>query len=120
MVKTAVQTLREARALIEAPERWTRGELARDKNGDFCAPRSANAVCWCSEGAMKKVGRTVAAWRLLESAVPNRNITRFNDGTYKNKPLGKQPRPAPVRHRKVLAAFDKAIELAEADESDER
>ena len=114
-MKPVTQTFREARALIEAPEHWTRGSLARSEDGKPCDPRSPAAVRWCANGAMAKVtvsgmGRT-QAWLFLRMVTTD--IVILNDGTDDLDPRLK-PRPAPARHRKVLAAFDKAIELAEA------
>ena len=41
--------------LLDSPEKWTTGELARDKDGNKCDPLSPEAVCWCIEGAYRKV-----------------------------------------------------------------
>lgn len=34
---------------------WARGAWARDKDGKKVSPTSQKAVCWCPEGAMRKV-----------------------------------------------------------------
>jgi len=41
--------------LLDSPEKWTTGELARDKDGNKCDPLSPEAVCWCIEGAYRRV-----------------------------------------------------------------
>lgn len=114
---TPAEVLRAARALIATPERWTRSTYMRDSAGlrlDIrCADDRARAVCWCSLGATAQVasdcdygasdcdyGAEVKADRLLEAAVGG-DVVRWND------------RPGRT-HAEVLAAFDRAIALAEA------
>jgi hypothetical protein len=101
---TPADILRAARALIDAPEKWTQDAYRRDAEGNKCKP--AAAVCWCAEGAILAASDDsvlmMNRWRaedLLTAAAPGA-IAIFND--------------APGRtHAEVLAAFDRAIELAE-------
>ena len=58
----AVDYLTEGRELISDFESWTTGVLARDKDGEEVPPQSANATCWCSEGALECV-----YWRSSET-----------------------------------------------------
>ncbi len=99
--KSVVETLKAARELISVPERWTQGESARGKTGRKVDFRGPYAVCWCSSGAVYKIGGpcTSMANRYMDRATGGDYVT-FND-TH--------------THPEVLAAFDKAIELAEKD-----
>lgn len=119
MSKSAVEVLTEARELITPPERWTRGWYARDAEGREVDATDPNAVCFCSIGALCRAeGRfepgvsPVATEYLIEAtgSEDTFGILDFNDGKLPD-PWSK-PRHAPARHRKVLAAFDRAIELA--------
>lgn len=102
--KSVAQILREARELISDPKRWTQGKNARDVNDQFADPIGPAAVCWCAEGAIRRV--VAEDWYRLHSLLATLNaevndaIHRFNDSH---------------THTEVLAAFDRAIELAEAE-----
>jgi hypothetical protein len=43
--------LRAVIALLDTPEKWTKGEFAKDVNGHVCPTRSKNAVRFCLTGA---------------------------------------------------------------------
>lgn len=105
---TPAEILRKARALIDAPEKWTRGALARDADRIPQWPADESATCFCSLGAIVKAsGREAgqehapdtASRRAMERAI-GQNIETWNDD------------PA-TTHADVLAAFDRAIALAE-------
>jgi len=53
--KTPLDILREMRALLAAPERWTQGWFAHDSAGITCGSLSHGAAAWCLVGAMVKV-----------------------------------------------------------------
>lgn len=100
---TPAETLRRARALIERPEAWTTGELARDASRNRCEVDDPCATCWCAEGALLAAGGSAAfeaAFAFLRAQVP-KQLHRFNDER---------------THADVLAAFDRAISAAEAEE----
>lgn len=96
--------LREARALIERG--WTQEYYARGKSGKGVDALGRHAVCFCATGALRRVNRI--EWDnceergLLRKAV-GRNIIDWNDHPKRTQ-------------AEVLAAFDKAIELAEAQQ----
>lgn len=98
--------LREARALIERG--WTQGQWARGKSGRPVRYNSRFAVCWCSSGAQARAfGKDWEGYQdakeMFFAAIEHSNIAVWND--------------APERTQaEVLAAFDKAIELAEAEQ----
>ncbi len=64
--------------LLNSPEKWTQGSLARKANGDRCSPFDVEATCWCLAGAFSKyfsdLQERVKAVNKLE--VP---IVQFND-----------------------------------------
>ena len=104
---TPREILIAARAKIEAPERWTKGAFARSARGRKVRLDGGKARCWCMLGALQEVEmspiRFRQAWALLVPAisVPDSisEVVLWND--------------APERtHAEVLAAFDRAIELA--------
>ena len=105
-----VEVLEKARARIEDPERWTQRVAGRDESGRAVPIDKATQVCL--DGALclqfpDEDFRTLggvppykAAVALLEQATDYKNIADFND-TH--------------THPEVLAAFDRAIELARKD-----
>jgi hypothetical protein len=101
-VTAVADKLREARALIERG--WTQGANARDEMGDRLFVDTDEAVCFCMMGAIIAAvppDQLLAAEHLLKRAVNDEGVEYWND--------------APERTQsEVLAAFDKAIELAEA------
>jgi len=110
MSAEAAVVLRKARALLEKPEHWTQGMMARGKSGRRIFYGSRSAVCWCADGAIwraangsliSRKGWVANAAEQYLSAATGRRVSAFND--------------APERtHAEVLAAFDRAIALAEA------
>lgn len=49
-----IEVLREARANIEAPARWTQYQFARDLIGRPVACESADACCFCLLGSIRR------------------------------------------------------------------
>jgi len=106
--RTPADILREAKRLIEE-KGWTQGTYARDSRGEACDWNGATALCFCAEGAMfaaaealrADAGAECAAGFLIEQVTPAPSIVAYND--------------QPGRSREdVIAIFDKAIALAEA------
>ncbi|MPZ68581.1 MAG: hypothetical protein GEU71_03530 [Actinobacteria bacterium] len=83
----AIDVLQRARARIEDPARWTTCYLARDAQGEHCAPQSKEAVSWCALGALQTELRTLGErydeipriWRLLQPSERFRSTTQVND-----------------------------------------
>lgn len=48
----ALTVLREARALLADPDRWTQHVFARDAHGEPTDPEGRHACCWCLRGAV--------------------------------------------------------------------
>jgi hypothetical protein len=106
--------LRAARARIADPAHWTKGAFARtanvslDERGTGCNAVDPRATCWCAEGAIRFVTNDdrhahEAVGKLLELAVDpggRLSIATFNDSSG-------------TTHADVLAAFDRAIAIAE-------
>lgn len=57
-----VDILRAAREKIARPEHWTKGMYARATDGEYAAPRSPRAVCWCALGAAATHAEVLAAF----------------------------------------------------------
>lgn len=105
------QDLRAARALIDTPEKWNKsGTSATNEAGTGVPACSDGACCFCVFGGIRRAvsadwTRENACLCSLYAAIgfsddPAR-LFRWND--------------APERtHSEVMAAFDKAIEKAEA------
>ena len=96
-------TLSRARALLDSPESWTQGALARDATGVPVEPTSQYATCWCLTGALRVSAQTpeeeLDAIVQLEGRVPQLGLESHNDhpGT---------------RHADVLGLLDEAIALS--------
>lgn len=100
----AIRALQDARALVE--KGWTQHVFARDAAGGSVFEQDPRAVCWCASGALWVVGVNMFtdARRVFMRAngiTETVGIPEWND--------------APERTQAdVLAAFDRAIELASA------
>lgn len=96
-MSAVADNLREAKALIERG--WCRGDYAKDANGCSVYEDNPSAICWCASGAINAKAGYVER-RVFSQAIGTTCIPGWND--------------APERTQaEVLAAFDKAIELAE-------
>ena len=106
---TPAGMLRIAKELISTPETWTKGQLARDVNGNAVSSLLPTAVCYCGQGAIKAVACNFylaqrPAQQFLHQSRPNDYFARFSD-------FNDYPK---TTHADVMAAFDRAIALAEA------
>jgi hypothetical protein len=104
-VSAVAGKLREARALIERG--WCKEAYARGTSGRKVNSQGRSAVCFCAVGAINRVGKY--GWDFS----PERDLLK--------RVVGYDPidwNDAPERTQaEVLAAFDKAIELAEASDA---
>jgi len=111
---TPKSILKDMRNLLEAPERWTQGEYARDEKGDYICSRSSRAVCWCLMGAVSKVTGSEKApdesvavyetYNLLDSLANKHGEASTADW---NDSKGRT-------HSEVLAFLDEAMQSTEA------
>ena len=102
----------KAKTLIQDPENWTQGVLARDNLYEPVPATSRNAVCFCTYGA---VDRALG----LENSIQYHEVTRLL-----RKVCAAISGSSMVAvyndthtHPEVLALFDKAIELAKESET---
>lgn len=100
----ASEILRAAKARISTPDRWTQGASARNAFGLHVTPFSEHATCYCGYGAI---------W-----SIKNHGVLRHESSeTYLSLSVGRHfpyYNDEPGRtHEEVMAAFDKAIQLAE-------
>lgn len=101
------EQLRAAKALIDTPEKWTKGCNARAFDGASLDPRDVLASCFCSFGAMVHVEDNSDNRREADHALfmavgeiaPFPGYISFNDADT-------------TTHADVMALFDRAIELA--------
>jgi hypothetical protein len=99
------EILRAARKKIEKPECWTKDRAARRIDGKGTYEQDPRAVCWCMTGATAAVDLDDAgcsADTYLVMAVGEQFVPDWNDDPSRT-------------HAEVLAAFDRAIELAEKE-----
>ena len=110
------EMLKEAKKLIEDPNRWMKGAFAMLKNGkkigndrDVCVPGNHQIMCYCAVGAYIRTcndeawGDSPGYLYLNRAAEGYFGIITFNDF----------PR---TTHTDVMDMYDKAIALAEAEE----
>lgn len=73
----------KVKALLSSPDRWTRGCLARDSEGEPTNLFGPDAVCWCLVGAIRKVEpdliKNLFAVRKLKALLGGREVVDFND-----------------------------------------
>ncbi len=104
-MRADVEKLKAARELLARPNGWTTEAAARDATGRAVFTDSASAVCFCAYGAMWAVGVPASDITpeelLLEQAIDGEMIAAWNDTTGRTQ-------------AEVVAAFDRAIALAEA------
>lgn len=101
MERTAVDVLRDARALVA--KGWTRKAIARTETGEEAAScGDINAVCWCIFGALYA----------QPSGVPRQKASRIIDDVCGGEMVSWNDAPGRTQ-AEVLAAFDRAIELAQ-------
>lgn len=111
-MKTTLEILVAARALISDPERWTQYRSARRANGNPVCPTSEKAVCFCADGAVRKyfwddVMLLHPAIKFLNSAallLYGSSPIEINDGYFKI--------PHTTPHQAILNIYDRAIALA--------
>lgn len=113
MTKTVVEILKEAKSLIDTPEKWTKETYARSTSGGVISEHEDGAVCFCSLGAFFRVAKSAdvvymdSGWDILIKAVKLIKPTAYSVATFNDNHT----------HAEVMAMWDKAIELAAADET---
>jgi hypothetical protein len=102
--QNAAQTLRACADLLRPPGAWTKKVWARDLRGEPLFASSPSATCWCAVGAITRVdppqGSYAKVYRCLYQVIGETHLPTWND--------------VPARTQaEVVAAFEKAAELAE-------
>jgi hypothetical protein len=70
----------KAYELLSGPEKWTKGRLAADRDGDSCGPLSDRATCWCISGALIRCyGKQCSAVMSVNAALRNRRMMKDTD-----------------------------------------
>lgn len=104
------ELLIKAKALIDTPEKWVQGFYATDNLGHRVSACSSQAVCFCSDGALRhaadvEVGSSTPTYvtamntlcEVVAALTQHRSHTRYNDEH---------------THAEVMRVFDLAIEIA--------
>lgn len=105
-----VEVLKAAKAKIDTPEKWTKGYYARAKDGNIRDATDKDACSFCSMGAIYSITDHMPEHGVLLAervgayliAAMGTTVVDFNDRRAKD-------------HEEVMAAWDRAIALAEAE-----
>lgn len=101
----AIALLRRAQGLIDEPNRWTAGVMARDEFGEVVSPRCVEARCFCIIGALEAVASTcrLSLESELMADLPDGFgfVTCFNDD-------------GRTTHADVVALFDRTVARLES------
>lgn len=126
LMKNAAQILKEAKAIIADPSRWTKGAFARDKYGTKVYALAPAATCFCALGAVYKAADAYGADEYHDLAPklfgPDYDCTyetpqemqKALDALSDNTEDGIVQVNDEDGHEAVLAVFDKAISSLEA------
>lgn len=100
--------LRAAKALIDAPERWTQGDFSNEYNG---------IRCFCALGALGEEDEDVLehpeAVAFLRHALPQDWLRTSKYGAMDNgSPIAEFNDSCRTTHADIMALFDRAIALA--------
>jgi len=107
--KGALPLLEAARMLLDDPDAWVQGAYAKDADGLPAHEMSPEACRWCLSGAIRALCPLDGGYPLAL----NRQTARRYLGIATGLPIPDFNDNA--THAEVLAALDKAIELAMAD-----
>ena len=124
-MKTTVQILEEAKALIDTPEKWVQGAYAsyqpgRVESGDFNQahmPMEAGATCFCIKGALARTdGVNMEPYYVVSEDHPTlKKALRFVEAALSPQWYGEIAKfndAETTKHADVMDVLDKAIELA--------
>ena len=113
--RSTVEILRAARERISDPGRWTKNELARERNG-VSVPSWDDAACqWCAIGAAWcEAGAALGALHPAIDALANAAQELFPERivgiAWRVSTVNDHPE---TTHADVLRVYDRAISLAE-------
>lgn len=73
----------KAHELLSSPDKWIKGTLARNKDGQWAGIKDDNASCWCALGAIYKCygfATKIATAQIIKlTSKLNCNIAPWND-----------------------------------------
>lgn len=68
------------RELLDSPEKWTKGELARNLHGVAVAPTARGACQWCLVGAIFRCyPNALVVYRRVQDYLLGRSVSFWND-----------------------------------------
>lgn len=122
MENEVIELLKSGRDRIADPKNWTKGYYARDAGGNPIGEDSPEAVCWCAAGALQSCLVIIAAGNIrrnynirnhalefLHLSMPSDfDVNLFSIAGFNDAPE--------TTHADVMAAYDRAIALAEKSE----
>jgi hypothetical protein len=104
----ALEILIAARAVIDTPEKLARGYYACAANGRPVRHDDDDAACWCLLGAIKRAGGYRTDAEIPQSIIALLHRAGVADRAREADWSDSRP------HAVIIAAFDRAIELARA------
>ena len=125
MIEEQLKTLIAARKLIENPNQWIKGAIARTARGYECEAESGTARCFCAIGAVRRARHDLTGTPFgsyptvnrLRDAVQLENPNRIEGESeclntmtvadYNDRPQ--------TTHADVLALYDRAIAATKAE-----
>jgi hypothetical protein len=114
-MKTVLDVLKKATALLSDPKKWTKGTEARSEKGNAVKPTSRNAVCFCAVGALERAagGKT----EVYDAAVTalNPELPFYNGFLASKKSIEVVNDQEPRGRLKVLKIFKNTIARLEKE-----
>lgn len=102
-----IDRYKAVRKLISLPERWTQGEYAKDVQGYPVKPKTMEAVCFCTLGALERVAHDRVERRQMQKYLTRiateetgLDLVELNDTS---------------THEEIIAFFDRAISKLETE-----
>lgn len=114
---TTLEILKAGRTLLTPPGTWIQGLAAQDREGFGILPEDADAICWCSLGALRRVrqGATVSYAQALLQLVNGMPCQPEGDFCLAELVFRWNDQPGRTQDE-VLALFDKAIAAEESQQ----
>ena len=112
--ETIKSRLQAARALIDQPEKWTQGALARDaKDNPVEIGTTVEVVALCASGAIIEASMNNGRFCAEERAVRDHLMKSINGPSGSLYVLAEWNDDPGRTHAEVMQAFDRAIEEAQ-------
>ena len=110
--------LRQAKAVIDTPEKWTKNAMARNAAGTAVHQGNKLAVCWCLSGAVNRQRWAMPDLSITESGAVRDRADAFLETVARR--VGFQNAVVMndhhlTTHDEVMGLFDDAIVLAERE-----